>query len=69
MPSSLIASHSYDAEKSELTITFTTGATYVYRRVPEDVAAAFSLALSKGKFFNARIRDTYRYRLVVEEDE
>ena len=68
-PSALIASDSYDAERAELTVTFTTGATYIYRRVPADVAAAFAIALSKGKFFNARIRDTYRYRLVVEDDE
>lgn len=68
MPSSLIATDSYDPERAELTITFTTGATYIYRRVPPDVAAAFAIALSKGKFFNARIRDTYRYRLVVDDE-
>ena len=62
MPSSVIAAHSYDAARRELTITFVTDRVYVYSGVPSEVAAAFSLALSKGIFFNARIRDQYRCR-------
>ena len=47
MRSSVIASHSYDQESGELTITFTTGRIYLYRGVPADVAAAFDIALSQ----------------------
>ena len=62
MPSSVIASHSYDPAARELTIAFTTGRVYVYRDVPPELVAAFAIALSKGAFFNVRIRDHYRCR-------
>ena len=62
MRSSVIASHSYDQESGELTITFTTGRIYLYRGVPADVAAAFDIALSRGVFFNTRLRDHFRCR-------
>jgi hypothetical protein len=62
MPSSVVASHSYDPASGDLTIRFTTGRAYVYLDVQPEVAAAFAIALSKGAFFNARIRDHYRCR-------
>jgi hypothetical protein len=62
MPSSVIASHRYDPATGNLTIEFTSGRTYVYFPVPEDVAAAFGMAVSKGIFFNKRIRDHFRCR-------
>jgi len=62
MRSSVIASHSYDPATAELTVTFATGRVYLYRGVPEELAAAFEIALSKGVFFNTRIRDHFRCR-------
>jgi hypothetical protein len=67
MRSSLIAQHDYDAASATLTVTFVTGRIYAYYGVPEDLAAAFGIALSKGRFFNERIRDAYRCRELDRE--
>ena len=61
MPSSVIAESQYDPEARALTVTFTTGRIYRYRDVPAEVVQAFNMALSKGRFFNDRIRDHYRF--------
>ena len=61
MPSSVIRSHSYDPEREELAITFTTGRKYVYFRVPPAAYEEFCAAFSKGRHFNARIRDRYDF--------
>jgi len=62
MPSSVIRSFTYAPESRTLTVTFVTGRRYVYIGVPEEVALAFRGAFSKGRFFNARIRDRYAHR-------
>ena len=59
MPSTVIKSIDYDAALSRLTVTFTTGRIYDYFAVPQDVVEAFRNSLSKGTFFNTRIRDKY----------
>jgi hypothetical protein len=59
MPSSVIRAFDYRSETGELEITFTTGRRYLYSGVPSEVAAAFRAAFSKGRYFNARIRDRY----------
>jgi hypothetical protein len=59
MPSSVIRDFDYRQPDRELRILFVTGRRYVYRDVPPEVVEAFELALSKGRFFNARIRDHY----------
>jgi hypothetical protein len=61
MPSTVIRSHRYDAEREELSLLFTTGRRYIYFRVPPDAYAAFRSAFSKGRHFNARIRDRYPF--------
>lgn len=61
MPSSVIRSFVYDPEREELTILFTTGRRYIYHRVPAGEADSFRAAFSKGRHFNARIRDSYAY--------
>jgi hypothetical protein len=61
MPSTVIAKRVYDPGERTLTITFTTGRVYRYRAVPPEVVEAFGVALSKGRFFNLRIRDHYRF--------
>jgi hypothetical protein len=62
MPSSVIRAIAFDAERSELTVTFGTGRIYVYAKVPEFTYRRFVRAGSKGRFFNAEIRDKYRGR-------
>jgi lysyl-tRNA synthetase class 2 len=65
MPSSVIADFSYDAELSQLTVTFVTGRVYRYYLVPADCAAGLDAAPSKGAFFNQHIRDKYPFREVT----
>jgi len=61
MPSSVIRRFSYDAEREELEILFTTGRRYLYHRVPQAAADAFRAAFSKGRHFNVHIRDAYDF--------
>ncbi len=67
MPSSAVESIGYEKEHARLTVTFTTGRVYQYFMVPAYIAAAFKNALSKGTFFNTRIRDRYTCREVTPE--
>jgi KTSC domain len=62
MPSSVIRRFSYAPGRRELTIEFTTSRIYLYFDVPLQEAAAFRAATSKGRYFNANIRDHYRFR-------
>jgi hypothetical protein len=65
MPSSAIKRFDYEAEHARLTITFTTGRVYQYFMVPADIAASFRAALSKGTYFNTKIRDRYAFREIT----
>jgi len=66
MPSSVIRTFDYDAERKLLSVRFVSEKLYVYERVPEDVYDAFRVAPSKGVFFNKYIRDRYRYHEVTD---
>ena len=66
MPSTVIRRFHYRPDEEELDVLFTTGRRYVYYGVPPEVADAFRSAFSKGRYFNARIRDTYDYDEVAE---
>jgi lysyl-tRNA synthetase class 2 len=61
MPSTAIRAAAYRAAQRELEIVFTSGRRYVYRDVPPRVAEALRAAPSKGRYFNARIRDRYAF--------
>lgn len=61
MPSTVIQRFDYDHESQALDITFTTGRLYRYHDVPPDMVDRFRAAFSKGRFFNARIRDSYDF--------
>ena len=61
MPSTVIRSFTYRPENAELDILFVTGRRYVYHQVPPQAAEAFAAAFSKGRHFNAHIRDRYDY--------
>lgn len=59
--SSVIASVDYDEGRRELDIVFTSGKTYRYFDVPLAIYADFLDASSKGAFFNANIKDVFRF--------
>ena len=61
MPSTVIRTAHYDADRCVLDILFTTGRRYLYHDVPEAEADAFRAAFSKGRYFNAHIRDAYHF--------
>lgn len=60
--SSAIRAIAYDAGRKRLQVTFVSGEDYAYDRVPPRVHRAFVEAESKGRFFQAQIRDRYPYR-------
>ena len=68
MPSSVIRKFSYDPDREELEIVFTTGRRYVYSEVPPHAATAFEAAFSKGRYFNAHIRDDYPFEELEPAD-
>jgi hypothetical protein len=61
MPSSVIRAYRYYPAERRLDILFLTGRLYSYHEVPQEVYDAMRDTFSKGEFFNAHIRDRYRY--------
>ena len=61
MPSSVIRDFRYDPADHRLDILFVSGILYSYHDVPDDVAQGMRSAYSKGEYFNAHIRDRYRF--------
>ena len=51
----------YGEERAKLMVRFTSGERYVYVGVPGEVHRSFVGAESKGRFFQAEIRDKYPY--------
>jgi hypothetical protein len=67
MPSSVIRRFDYDPETRQLEVLFTTGRRYLYHDVPQAIVDDFSAAFSKGRYFNARIRDAFDYIECIPE--
>ena len=61
MPSTVIRSFAYRPDARELEVEFTTGRCYLFHDVPPEAAEAFRAARIKGRHFNARIRNCYRF--------
>lgn len=61
MPSSVIRSFAYHPSDQRLDIVFASRRRYSYLGVPADLAERFKTAFSKGEFFNAHIRDRFRF--------
>jgi lysyl-tRNA synthetase class 2 len=61
MPSSVIRRFDYDPVHRALDIEFVSGRRYRYATVPASIVDAFRQAVSKGRFFNARIRDRFAF--------
>jgi hypothetical protein len=59
--SSMIKSAGFDAASRTFEIEFRSGV-YQYSDVPQDVFDRFMASDSKGKFFDANIKDKYRFR-------
>jgi hypothetical protein len=57
--SSAIREIEFDELTHRLYVTFTSGKTYTYYRVPRSVYQRFVHAASKGMFFNDYIKDRY----------
>jgi hypothetical protein len=65
VPSTAIRRTDYDPESHKLSVWFVpSGDRYEYEGVEPETYGAFRRAPSKGRFFNAFIRDRYSYRLV-----
>ena len=62
MPSTVIRRFDYWPDTRELVVEFVTGRVYVYAGVPEADVQAMRAAFSKGRYFNARVRDRYACR-------
>jgi hypothetical protein len=59
--STAIQAIDYDADHDKLFVRFVSGDRYVYVGVPGEVCRSFLDADSKGRFFQAEIRDQYPY--------
>jgi len=65
--SSSIATLGYEATTSVLEVVFHGGRVYRYRDVPEGEFERFLAAPSKGRYYNANIRNQYAYEQVSPE--
>jgi hypothetical protein len=59
--SSNLKSASFNTETEDLTVTFNSGAIYVYNKVPWTKFTKFRLAESHGKHFNENIARSHKY--------
>lgn len=62
--SSSIKSTSYNMLSENLTITFNSGVSYEYRKVPTLEFTKFRLAKSQGTYFNKYISSNYKFKKV-----
>ena len=69
MPSTVICRVKYSVQRRELMVEFVTGRRYVYLNVPEEKVTAMRAAFAKGRYFNAYIRDHYRFRELTADEE
>lgn len=64
-----LSTYSYDDEAKVLTVTFRTGETYRYAKVPAGVFAGLRAASSKGKFLHEHVRGKFEHEKVEEDKE
>ena len=69
MPSTVIRRFTYAAAARELCVEFVTGRCYKYEDVEPEAVERLRGAFSKGRHFNAHIRDRYRCRRVPRCDD
>jgi len=61
MPSSVIRAFHYEPSERRLDVRFVSGRRYSYYEVPPEIFERMRGSFSKGEFFNAHIRDRFRY--------
>ena len=64
MPSTVIRSFYYDADKQVLKVIFISGSIYEYLKVPEKVYRSMKVSSSKGEFLNRIIKAQYDFRKI-----
>lgn len=64
MPSSVVASISYDAVLSTLRIVYLSGSIYDYLNVSEEIYLEMKAASSKGIFLNKNIKGKFKFKKV-----
>ena len=67
MPSTVIASISYNAGAATLSITFVSGLVYDYKNVPAEIYKRLKAARSKGTFFNEHIKGRYAFEKMQQD--
>jgi hypothetical protein len=65
MPSAVIKSYNYDADKEILEISYHSGKTYHYLNVPEKVFKEMRSTMVKGIWFNRHIKGKYPFQEVT----
>ena len=61
MPSTVIRGFRYQPDEQALEITFVSGRSYRYLRVPPKVYDDMRASFSKGEYFNQHIRDRFAF--------
>ncbi|MDB5229312.1 MAG: ATPase protein [Chitinophagaceae bacterium] len=61
MPSTVVASFSYDEITEMLRITFVSGLVYQYKSVPFEIYHAMKTSGAKGIYFNQHIKGKYEF--------
>lgn len=61
MPSTVIRGFHYQPDEQALEITFVSGRSYRYLRVPPKVYTDMRASFSKGEYFNQHIRDRFAF--------
>jgi hypothetical protein len=64
MPSSVVASFTYEPVKNILRVVFVSGRIYDYLHVPKKVYEEMKESGSKGTFLNLRIKGAYQFKKV-----
>lgn len=64
--SSMFEAQHYDPNTRQLTVRFKNGSLHQYSDVPAEKHAAFTGALSPGRYFNDRIRNQFAGKKVIE---
>jgi hypothetical protein len=61
MPSTVIASFTYDEVAQTLLVQFVSGSRYMYYKVPKEMAEAFKKFREKGVFYNQHIKGKFGF--------
>ena len=69
MPSSVVDSYTYDADKADLTIRYVSGIVYCYKEVPERIYKEFRASGAKGRYLNFHIKGKFSYEKLMAQKE